>query len=279
MTIDGRTRLIGLVGHGISHTLSPRIQNRALASLGENAVYVPFDIEEEDLAGLIHLFPRIGGIGLNVTTPHKGAAGRLVRAGETEVVHTGTVNTITWRDGSAVGFSTDGRGFRSWMDAQGVRSGPGGVVLLGFGAVARSLAYILAQEFPLTIVSRTPENAAALLDSWVAKGWAGLPTRTRSWTDPPPSQAVLVVGGLPPDFARSPEVATWLARCDPAGIVVDLNYGQGRTPLRDQARDRGLAAFDGLGHLVHQGALSLSIWLGRSVRASLLEDGLAEGTQ
>lgn len=278
MTIDGRTRLIGLVGRGISHTLSPRIQNSALASLGENVVYVPFDIGEEDLADLIRIFPRIGGIGLNVTTPHKGAAGRLVRAGDAEVVRTGTVNTITWLDGNPVGFSTDGRGFQAWMGSQGFRPGPGGVVLLGFGAVARSLAYVLGQEFPTTIVSRTPDDAARLLDSWTAKGWPGLPTRARSWSDPPPAQAVLAVGGLPPDFARSREVATWLSRCDPAGIVVDLNYGHGRTPLRDQARDRGLATLDGTGHLVHQGALSLSIWLGRSVPASLLEKGLAAGT-
>jgi shikimate dehydrogenase len=237
--------MIGLVGSGIAHTLSPRIQNAALSRLGENVVYLPFEIAETDLPELLHLFPRIGGIGLNVTTPHKAAAGRLVRAGETEVVHTGIVNTIAWRDGSAVGFSTDGRGFRSWMEEQGIRPGRGGVVLLGFGAVGRSLAFVLAQEFPATIVS--------------------------------PAHPLLAIGGLPADFARSREVATWLAGIDPAGIVVDLNYGPGRTPLRDQARDRGLSTFDGLGLLVNQAALSLSIWLGRTVPASILEDGLAAG--
>lgn len=278
MMIDGRTRLTGLVGSGIAHTLSPRIQNVALSRLGENAVYVPFDIAEEDLADLIRLFPRIGGIGLNVTTPHKVAAGRLVRSGETEVLHTGIVNTIAWRDGQAVGFSTDGRGFRSWMEIQRFRPGQGGIAFLGFGAAARSLTYVLAQEFPATIVSRSPDEAAAVIESWYAKGWPGLPTRTRSWSDPPPAHAVLAIGGLPADFARSREVAGYLAQIDPAGIVVDLNYGHGRTPLRDQARDRGLTTFDGLGLLVHQAALSLSIWLGRTIPPSLLEEGLAPGT-
>lgn len=279
MRIDGRTRLMGLVGGGIAHTLSPQIQNSALSRLGENAVYVAFDIAEGDLAGLLDLFPRIGGIGLNVTTPHKVAAGRLVRPGETEVQHTRGINTIAWRDGQAVGFSTDGRGFRSWMQAKNVRPGSGGVVLLGFGATGRSLAYVLGQEFPLTIVSRSPGPAAEMIDSWYAKGWAGLPTQTRAWGDPPPAHAVLVVGGLPSAFARSGEVAAYLARIDPAGTVVDLNYGQGRTPLRDQARDRGLKAHDGLGLLVHQAALSLSIWLGRTIAASLLEEGLISGMQ
>ena len=278
MMIDGRTRMIGLVGAGIAHTLSPRIQNHALSSLGENTIYVPLELGESDLPALIDLFPRIGGVGLNVTTPYKAAAGRLVRAGDSEVVHTGIVNTIVWRDGQAVGHSTDGRGFRAWMKAQGIDPGSGGVVILGFGAVGRSLAYVLGQEFPVTVVSRTPGDAAATLESWCARGWQGLPTRTRSWADPPPAHAVLAIGGLPASFARSREPATWLAGVDPSGIVVDLNYGPARTPLRDQARDRGMTAYVGLGLLIHQAALSLSVWLGRDVPASLLEAGLASGT-
>jgi shikimate dehydrogenase len=278
MSIDGRTRLLGVAGSGIVHTLSPRIQNHALGCLGENAVYLPFDIREEDLGPLIDLFPKIGGIGLNVTTPLKPLAGRLVRPGDAEVVRTGSVNTVVWREGQAVGLSTDGKGFRAWMDVQDVFPGPGGVVVLGLGAVGRSLAYVLAVEFPMTIVTRAPAEATALLESWVAKGWPSLPTRIRSWSDPPPAQAVLVIGGLPASFARSREVATYLAGLDPSGIVVDLNYGSGRTPLKDQARDRGLTAYDGLGLLVHQGALSLSAWLGREVRPSMLEEGLALGT-
>ena len=276
--IDGRTRLLGLVGHGLAHSLSPNIHNHALQRLGENLVYVPFEIEEGDLPDLIRLFPRLGGLGLNITTPHKAAAGRLVRSGDPEVVHTGIVNTIAYREGTPIGHATDGRGFRAWMEAGRIRPGPGGVVLLGFGAACRSLAHHLGLEFPLTIVSRTPAQAEAVLQSWYAKGWAGLPARVVSWSGAPPSMAVLVVGGLPAEFSRSREVATWLAGLDPAGMVVDLNYGPARTPLRDQARDRGLTAYDGLGLLVHQAALSLSVWLGRTIPAALLQEALPPGT-
>ncbi len=274
MRIGGETKLFGLLGDPIAHSLSPAIHNAAFEKLGENAAYLPFRIAGEDLEAFVRLFPRIGGIGLNVTTPHKAAVGRIVRPGEDEVVQTGIVNTIAYREGAAMGFATDGRGFRSWMRARNIRPGPGGVVLMGFGATGRSLAWQLGREFPLTIVTRSPHESEAVLQGWYGKGWPGLPARVLTWADASPGQAFLAVGGLPGDFARSKDVAGWLAGLDPAGVVVDLNYGHGRTPLRDQARDRGLTAHDGLGLLVHQAALSLSLWLSSEVPASILEEGL-----
>lgn len=274
MRIDGQTRILGLVGKEITHTLSPRIQNHALEQLGENLVYLPFDLPEGALADLIRVLPSIGGVGFNVTSPHKLAVGRIVRAGEDEVACTGAVNTVRYQGGTAIGFSTDGRGFRAWMDDEGVLPGPGGVALLGFGATARSLAYQLAREFPLTVVSREPDRVERELEGWYARGWTGLPARAIGWEGPPPPRPVLAISTLPPEVGRSGAMAVWLASLDPDGTVVDLNYGAGRTPLLFQARDRGLAAHDGLGLLVHQAALSLSLWLGRTVPASLLRAGL-----
>ena len=279
MKIDGRTRLLGLVGKGIEHTLSPTLHNHALEVLGENLVYVPFEIDALDLEDLIRFFPRIGGAGLNVTTPYKAAAAAFVQAGDAETQLTGIVNTIAYRGETPLGFATDGAGFRSWMRAEGIRPGSSGVALLGFGAVARSIAFTLGQEYPLTFVSRAPRETEAVLESWRERGWPGLPVRVLSWEDPTPAQALLTIGSLPVEAARSGQVAEWLAGCDPTGIVVDLNYGAGRTPLRDQAKDRGLIAYDGLGLLVHQAAASLSLWLGEEVPVDLLEEGLAAGTE
>jgi shikimate dehydrogenase len=278
MNIDGGTRLLGVLGRGIRHSLSPRIQNHAIGELGENLVYVPFEISEEDLPDFLRLFPRFAGVGLNVTTPHKTAVARLTRPGDDEVAMTGVANTIVFRDGQAIGRATDGLGFRAWMAGGGIRPGTGGVLLLGFGAVARSIAYRLGPEFPLTVVSRDPAAAEAALQSWYAKGWTGLPSRAIAWSDPPPSMAMLVVSTLPVEEGRTRELASWLAGLDPSGTLVDLNYGAGRTPLRDQARDRGIAAHDGIGLLVHQAALSLSMWLGRTVSPALLAGGLPAGT-
>jgi shikimate dehydrogenase len=274
--IDGRTRLLGLIGRGITHTLSPQIQNYALEQISENLVYLPFELDEQDVGPFLSLFPRFGGVGLNVTTPHKRAVGRLTRPGEDEVAFTEVVNTVAYRDGRPYGYATDGRGFVSWMNSVSIRPNASGVALIGFGSSSRSIAFQLGQHHPLTVVTRKPPEAEAVLQGWFDRGWKGLPVRVLSWGDPAPPQALLAVGGLPVSFARSKDVATWLKGLDPAGIVVDLNYGPGRTPLRDQARDRGLTAFDGLGLLIHQAALSLSLWLGSEVAPSLLSDGLEE---
>ncbi|MDM7915004.1 MAG: hypothetical protein QUU85_07015, partial [Candidatus Eisenbacteria bacterium] len=258
--IDGRTRLLALVGSPVAHSLSPRLHNHALAALDQNYVYVALDAREEDLANLLDVFPRVGGAGWNVTTPHKPAVGRLVRAGDPEVLMTGIVNTVTFRD-QPIGHCTDGRGFRSWMKARGIEPGGGGIFLLGFGSLGTSLAYQLGLEFPLTIVSRDPAEAESVLLAWYDKGWSGTPVRCVGWIDPLPKRPILAVGCLPVDAGRSREVATWLSGVDPASIVVDTNYGPGRTPLAAQARDRGLTVFDGRGLLCHQAALSLSCLL------------------
>ncbi len=279
MKIDGKTRLLGILGSGIGHSLSPLLQNYALERLGENLVYLPFEIGAEDLPSMIRLFPGIGGIGLNVTTPHKRAAAEIVPPGDSEAQTTGVINTIVFRDGTPAGFSTDGMGFRSWMREEGIRPGPDGVTILGFGAVARSIAYHLGAEFPVTLVSRSPGEVASTIQAWQARGWRGLPIRVLAWSDPSPGASLLVIGGLPAEAGRSAEVASWLAGCDPSGVVVDLNYGAGRTPLRDQARDRGMITFNGAGLLVHQAALSLSLWLGREVPHQMIAEGMPPGME
>lgn len=277
MSIDGGTRPLGLLGLGIRHSLSPKIQNHALERLGENLVYLPFEIDETVIPDFLRLFPRIGGVGLNVTTPFKSLVGGLVNPGDEEVQLTGVVNTIVFQHGKAMGRATDGLGFRSWMKSMSIEPGAGGILLLGFGAVARSLAYRLGTEYPVTVVTRAPAEVERTLQQWYARGWSGLPSRAIAWTDPPPARAVLAVSTLSPDIGRSRELAGWLAGLDPSGMLVDLNYGVGRTPLRDQARDRGLGAHDGLGLLVHQAALALGIWLGHPVSPTLLAEGLPPG--
>jgi shikimate dehydrogenase len=278
MKIDGGTRLLGVLGRGIRHSLSPRIQNHALGRLGENLVYLPFDLDEQDLAEFLRLFPRLGGVGLNVTTPYKVAAAAYASPGDEEVALTGVANTLSFHDAQPIAHATDGLGFRSWMTAVGVAPAPGGVLLLGFGSAARSIAFRLGPGHPLTVVSRKPLAVESLLGNWGARGWPGLPSHAIGWEDGPPSEPMLVIGSLPAEAGRTRTLAAYLGGLDPTGVLVDLNYGPGRTSLRDQARDRGMAAFDGLGLLVHQAALSLGIWLGHPVPPALLMEALEDGT-
>jgi shikimate 5-dehydrogenase len=140
------------------------------------------------------------------------------------------------------------------------------------------MTYRLGPVFPVTIVTRRIAPVEKMIGSWSDRGWRGPLVRVVSWTDPLPPGSVLVLAGLPLDFAGSPQVARLLSGIDPESTVVDLNYGRSRTPVRDQAHDLGLAAHDGIGLLVHQATLSLSLWLGEEVSPGLLEEALLSET-
>lgn len=276
MKIDGATKLLGLIGDPISHSLSPRIQNHALRRMDENLIYLPFKIGNDQLSEMIRLFPKIGGIGLNVTTPFKEEVGAIVGAGSEEVSLIGAVNTIVYRESAPVGYSTDGLGFRNWLHAEGLLPVSGKSVLLGFGATVRSIVYHLAGQVSLVIVTRDPHAAERTIQSWQGMGWPGEPPEVIGWNERLPESVKLAVAGLPQPFAESDSVSSWISCLDTRTVVVDLNYGTGRTPFLERAREHGFTAFDGTGLLVHQAALSLELWLGREIDADLLKEALRE---
>jgi shikimate dehydrogenase len=99
--ITGETRLVGLLGDPVSGSLSPLMQNAALAALGLDWAYVPLPVRRERLETAVYGLAALGFAGANVTTPHKLAVARLV---ETEL---SSVNTIVVRGDRVLGFSTD----------------------------------------------------------------------------------------------------------------------------------------------------------------------------
>lgn len=99
--ITGETRLVGLLGDPVSHSLSPLLQNAAFAVRGLDWAYVPLAVKADQLADAITGLVALGFAGANVTTPHKLAAAKLVETDEE------SVNTLVIRDGRVHGMSTD----------------------------------------------------------------------------------------------------------------------------------------------------------------------------
>jgi shikimate dehydrogenase len=99
--ITGATRLVGIIGWPVEHSLSPRMQNAAFEALGIDWVYVAMPTPPERLEDAVRGLVGLGFAGVNVTTPHKLAVAALCR---TEVV---SVNTLVFRDGAVEGHSTD----------------------------------------------------------------------------------------------------------------------------------------------------------------------------
>jgi shikimate dehydrogenase len=99
--ISGKTRLVGLLGHPVAGSLSPRMQNAAFAARGLDWAYVPCDVTPEGFETAVRGLAAAGFAGANVTTPHKAAAAALA---ETDLR---SVNTLVFEDGRIRGFSTD----------------------------------------------------------------------------------------------------------------------------------------------------------------------------
>ena len=102
MVISGTTRLVALLGHPVAHSLSPRMQNAALAARALDWAYVALDVPPERLAEAVRGLAAAGFAGANVTAPHKLAVAQLCDEADAE-----SVNTLVFRDGSVVGTSTD----------------------------------------------------------------------------------------------------------------------------------------------------------------------------
>ena len=128
--------IFGIIGFPVKHTLSPHFQNAAFASLGMDAVYIPFEVAPGKLKSALRSMKASGVSGINVTIPHKQAVLRMVDALSPEVKGIGAANTIVFRNGRSKAHNTDGEGFLSSLKGD-LRVNPKGKAVLLFGCAAR----------------------------------------------------------------------------------------------------------------------------------------------
>ncbi|GAB4112689.1 MAG: shikimate dehydrogenase [Sandaracinaceae bacterium] len=263
------------MGHPIAHSLSPAMHTAALAALGVDGRYDALDVAPDALAAALsrlRLPPEDPQAldGVNVTIPHKIAVIAHLDEVEPDALAVGAVNTVV-RDGARlVGANTDVEGLARSLDEAGATLADRVVAVLGAGGAAR--AAIAAAERSgareVTVIARDLVRARALAATRradargvfgaVALTDAAAVRATFSRTD------VLVQAT---SATMGPEADTFVAGLPldalPAHAwVTDLVYRPRRTAFLGACEARGLRTIDGLGMLVHQGALSLSRWLG-----------------
>lgn len=251
--VTGATRLAGIVGNPVSHSLSPRMQNAAFAAAGLDWAYVPLPVEAERLPRAISGLVALGFAGANVTIPHKTAVVALCDEVDEVASRAASVNTLVVADGRVHGSSTDGLAVTGAVEAAGAD-----VLVLGAGGAAQAVAGALldAGARSLTVASRRPDGADALL-AHLRGAFAGADLRRGAW--PPDGRgASLLVNATPLRDGLPLEPAA-------AQQVVDLAYrADGReTALVAAARAAGCeTVVDGLEVLVRQGAASFERWTG-----------------
>lgn len=266
--IWGTTRVLGVIGYPVRHSFSPPMQNAALAALGLDYVYVPFEIAPDDLPAAVRGFQAAGLLGFNATIPHKQALLGLVDEATAEAELTGTVNTVHFVDGRIVGDSTDGPGFVAGLAASGGELDGRRTVLFGAGGSARAVGVSLVRNraAEVLVVNRTRARAEALvtlLNSQRADWPARVVEPDSAELDEVVATADLVINttsvGMHP---HSDDVPYELRALRRGAWVVDIIYNPLRTKFLEQAAALGAATLNGVEMLVYQGALSLQRWTG-----------------
>ncbi len=242
--------VLGILGHPVAHSLSPAMQEAALAARGLTGSYRLLDTPPEALARRLEEVRR-GYRGVNVTVPLKEAVLPLLDGVHPEARAIGAVNTVVNRGGRLIGHNTDAPGFLRSLEEAGVRGRR--ALVLGAGGAARAVAYALkGAGWEVGVHNRTRSRAEALARAF---GLEVVPLEAAR-------QADLVVNatsvGLD-DPAATPLPA---ALFPPRGFAVDLVYRPLLTRFLAEAAAAGLGTVDGLGMLLWQGALAFELWTG-----------------
>ena len=276
MNILGHTKVLGVFGHPVAHSLSPLMHNAAIEALNIDYVYVPFHVLPEHLETAVQGVRALNVAGVNLTIPHKERVIEFLDEVSESAANIGSVNTVVNRDGRLLGESTDGPGFLKSIEAQWGKIDGSRVLMLGAGGSAKAVAFALVRAgCELVVANRTAGRAAKLVES-VSAAFSGGVTRTvglqREELGEEVGKADLLVNttsvGMHPDEDSIPLPPDLLR---PGLLVYDLVYSPLRTRLIEEAESRGARAANGLGMLVHQGALSFEMWTGRQAPVDVME--------
>ena len=260
MNVSGATRVVGVIGDPVRHSVSPAIHNAAFSAAGLDWAFLAFPVAVGATRDAVRGVRAVGIDGLSVTMPHKQAVARLVDRSGPTATRLAAVNTVVREGAELVGHSTDGPGF---LDALQVDHAvdPAGMrcVVIGAGGAARAIVLALAEAgaAEITVVNRTPKTAKQAASLAGPRGRTGGPAAA--------SEADLVVNATPVgmgEAGKSGQIPLDPELIRSGQVVVDIVYHPLVTPLLREARARGAVAVGGLGMLVHQAAHAFRIWTG-----------------
>ncbi|WP_456434388.1 shikimate dehydrogenase [Thermosulfuriphilus sp.] len=249
--ITGRTKVFGIIGYPVAHSLSPAMHNAAFRVTGYPGVYVPFPTRPETLPAALSGLKALGINGVSVTVPHKVAVMDLLDEIDPLARRIGAVNTIVTSPKGLKGLNTDWLGalkaIEEVIDPRGRR-----VLILGAGGAARAIAYGLSEAgAEVVILNRTRSKAEALAREIGAV--AGDLEEMVHLSAEILIQTTTV--GLEEDRSLVPrEVLSQFK------VVMDIVYSPLKTRLLKEAEAAGCQTIDGLSMLVYQGAAQFELW-------------------
>jgi shikimate dehydrogenase len=272
---------LGIFGWPVAHSKSPQMHESAAQALGVALRYERFEVAPEGLAEAVRAKHAAGIDGYNVTVPHKVAIMSLIDEVAPAAQSIGAVNTVVRRGGRYLGHNTDAPGFVRSLEEAGVQLSGARVVVLGAGGAARAAVIGLADAgaAEIRVLSRRPEQGEALCRSLADAVGCGLEAALLGEAGRHFQGASLLVQATSATLESNPGAQAFadslpLEALPEGAAVVDIVYEPRRTTLLARAEERGLQVVDGLGMLLHQGAVAFEIWTGMKPPLDVMRSAL-----
>ena len=275
MEINGYTRLCGLIGNPVEHTLSPVIHNTVAEEMHDNLVYVPFHVEQGNLQKAIAGAYSLNVLGLNVTVPYKQAVIPCLDCVEGLAEKIGAVNTLVRTENGFRGYNTDMMGLYRAMEEEGIAFEAEDMILLGAGGAARAAAFLCAEKGAkrVYLLNRSYEKAAVLAEE-VNRAYERdciLPMALSEY-EKLPGEKMTAIQGTSAGLYPNTEDAVIL---DPAfyhhiSKAYDLIYKPEETRFMKLVKEAGGEAYCGIRMLLYQGIIAYELFLDTKVPENVI---------
>lgn len=255
---SGTTRLAGIIGDPVRHSLSPAMHNAAFEALDLDWVYVAFPVVSANAGTVIDAARTLGIEGLSVTMPHKAQVAAAVDELSADARTLGAVNTVVRRGDRFIGETTDGPGFVDALAGEGIDVAGVRCAVVGAGGAGRAVVLALSRAGAraITVVNRDAGRGRAAV--------ALAPTVARLGGVEEIADAELIVNATPVGMGADSRLAFPVERLGPGHIVNDLIYHPEMTPVLAAAAERGCRTVGGLGMLLHQAGRQFRMWTGEA---------------
>ena len=284
MKIDGYTRLAAVVANPIKHSISPFIHNQAFEATNTNGVYLAWEVKGTDLAETVANIRRYQMFGINLSMPYKEQVIPYLNQLSEEARLIGAVNTVVNREGTLIGYNTDGKGFFKSLPSFKI-SGKR-MVLLGAGGAAKA---ILAQaildgvsQVSVFVRSASIEKTRPYLEK--LQNETGFKADLFALEDVSELQARITDSDLLVNATSvgmdgvSQPIPTSIVLPEKI-LVADVIYQPFETPFLKWARNQGNQSINGLGMLLYQAAEAFELWTGKEMPTNQIWESLKQKYQ
>ncbi len=271
--------MLGVIGHPITHSLSPKMHNAAFAASGLDFVYVAMDVMPEDLRAAVRGLGALGFRGFNVTMPHKEAILSLIDDLDEAARASGAVNTVVVEERGLRGANTDISGFLEACGESGVGFEEAKVLVVGAGGAAAAIAVGVLEEGAreLRILNRSRWRAEKLRYR-LQEGYAGAGISVHDAADPEGAArgADVIVNATYLGMKDDDPLPVPASCLGPERVVCDVVYRPGKeTGFVRLARERGIRTVSGGRMLLYQGVQAQRLWTGKEPDLRAMSEALS----